>query len=85
MSGYSAGCVMVVRAMALFLLIGLVLGCAKDKYGLKTKHAEEMVLPPDEPRFNNPPQSEYKKPVPKKEFRPGPGMGGSMNGPGMGR
>lgn len=66
------------RALLPFLLVAL--GCHTDKYGLKTKHAEEMVVPPDEPRFNNPPESEYKKPAPKKEFRPGPGGGGGMMG-----
>jgi hypothetical protein len=72
-------------ALRIAVLLSLAaLGCHHDKYGLKAKHPEEMVLPPDEPRFNNPPQSEYKKPDRKKEVRPGPGGGGSMGGPGMG-
>ena len=66
-------------ALISFSLLALS-GCHHDKYGLKTKHPEELVVPPDDARFNNPPQSEYKKPPPKKEFKPGPGMGG----PGMG-
>jgi len=71
------------RGITLALLLALA-GCHHDKYGLKAKHPEELVIPPNEPRFNNPPQSEYKKPPPKKEFRPGPGMGGpGMGGPGM--
>ncbi|CAN5541063.1 hypothetical protein BH11PLA2_BH11PLA2_28010 [soil metagenome] len=60
-----------------------VAGCHHDKYGLKTTRKEELVLPPDEGRFNNPPESEYKKPPAKKEFKPGPGGGGP--GGGMGR
>lgn len=66
---------MAVRSLLLIAGIALV-GCHHDKYGLKAKHPEELVTPPDDPRFNNPPQSEYKKPPAKKEFRPGPGMGG---------
>lgn len=64
------------------LLLAASLGCHHDKYGLKVKHPEELVVPPNEPRFNNPPESGYKKPPPKKEFRPGPAPGG-MPGRGM--
>jgi hypothetical protein len=70
--------------MSALTAIAAAAGCHHDKYGLKTTRAEEMVLPPDEARFNNPPESEYKKPTPKKEFRPGPGsMGGGPTRPGM--
>lgn len=43
---------------------------------------EEFVVPPDEARFNQPPELGYRKPPPKKEFKPGMGGGGGM--PGMG-
>jgi hypothetical protein len=71
------------RALIPFALLALA-GCHHDKYGLKTKHEEELVVPPDDARFNNPPESEYKPPAPKKEFRPGPGMGGGGGGMGGG-
>ncbi len=72
------------RARVLFLLPLLCLGCHHDKYGLKTKYEEELVVPPEEPRYNNPPESEYKKPPPKPDFKPGPGgAGGSMGRGGM--
>ena len=78
---HSAGTVMPCRALILLALLGSA-GCQHDKYGLKTKYEEELVVPPEEPRYNNPPESEYKPPPPKKEFRPGPGSGGGMGGMG---
>lgn len=49
---------------------------------------EEFVVPPDEARFNQPAELGYRKPAPKKEFKPGMGgMGGGpagMGGGGMG-
>jgi hypothetical protein len=69
--------------MTVFVALLVSLGCHHDKYGIKTSHPEELTVPPDEPRYNNPPQSEYKKPPPKKEFRPGMGAPGGPGG-GMG-
>lgn len=60
-------------------------GCHKDKYNLSAKFEEEYVLPPDEPRFNNPPESGYRKPSKKRESdvrnTPG-GIGGANRGTG---
>lgn len=36
-------------------------GCHHDRYGLAYKPKEEVVLPADEARFNNPPSAPYKK------------------------
>jgi hypothetical protein len=66
------------------------LGCHHDKYNLSAKFDEEYVVPPNEPRFNNPPESGYKKPPKKKQDdvrnQPGltPGGGGGGVGRGMG-
>jgi hypothetical protein len=65
-------------------------GCHRDKYNLSAKFDEEYVLPPDEPRFNNPPESGYKKPTRKRESDVrnspgGPGGGGQTGGLGFGR
>jgi hypothetical protein len=56
-------------------------GCHRDKYNLAAKFEEDYVLPPDEARFNNPPESGYKRPAKKREtdVRNGPGFG---SGPG---
>lgn len=65
------------------LVVGLLVvlgGCHAPKHNLAARFPEEFVAPPDEARFNNPPESGYRHPPAKKEFRPGPGMGG----PGMG-
>jgi hypothetical protein len=64
------------QVLAVFALAAL-LGCQGEKHNLAVEFPEEYTLPPDEPRFNNPPESGYKKPPPKKEFKPGMG-----NGPG---
>jgi len=69
------------------LLLAAGVGCHwRDSKKLDTSvhHAEEFNAPPKEARYDNPPESGYKKPPPKKEFRPGPGgVGGGMGGPGQ--
>jgi hypothetical protein len=67
-------------------LLGLSLlcvGCYKPMYDVSVPHVQEYRVPPDEPRFNNPPENGYKKVAPKKEFKPGMGAGGAGAG-GMG-
>jgi hypothetical protein len=62
-------------------------GCHRDKYNLAATFDEEYVLPPDEARFNNPPESGYKKPAKKRDtdVRNGPGIGnGGGGGSGLG-
>lgn len=64
----------------------LLSGCRNDaakSYDLKVKHEEKWDMPPDAPQYNNPPESDYKKPAPKDTFKPGPGSGG-MDPGGMG-
>lgn len=71
--------------MATLGIACLLAGCnttATKTYDLKVKHDERWEKPPDDPRYNNAPESDYKKPPPKEFFRPGPGaidqgMGGS--------
>ncbi len=62
------------------LILVLLVGCHHDKHNLKVSYPEEYTLPPDEARFNNPPESGYRKPPPKKEFKAGPGGGGGGGG-----
>ena len=61
------------------LILVLLVGCHHDKHNLKVSYPEEYTLPPDEARFNNPPESGYRKPPPKKEFKSGPGGGGDAS------
>ncbi|HSQ56416.1 MAG TPA: hypothetical protein VLM40_11805 [Gemmata sp.] len=43
-------------------IIGLVaVGCAKDKYHLNPTHKEEIFLPPNEKRYNEPETAPYQK------------------------
>ena len=67
---------------AALLAIGLASGCLNKSKKLDTniQHSEEFNPPPKEARYDNPPESGYKKPAPKKEFRPGPGQGGPGGG-----
>lgn len=71
-------------------VVGVIatVGCYTSKKAeLTHPHVEEYMVAPQETRYDNPPESGYKKPPPKKEFRPGvnaPGMeGGGPGGPGM--
>ncbi|WP_193619395.1 hypothetical protein [Fimbriiglobus ruber] len=68
-------------------------GCyTTKKYDTTVPMIEEFRDPPDEDRFNNPPEQAPKKAEPKKEFKPGFGAGsgggggggGGMGGGGMG-
>ena len=68
-----------------------VVGCQADKHSTTVPLVEEFVDPPQEARFNNPPEQMWKKPPAKKEFKPGPGgpggpggAGGVPGGPGFG-
>lgn len=71
-------------ALAVVPLFAAV-GCHHDKYNLAAKFEEDYVLPPDEARFNNPPESGYKRPPKKKtdDIRNSPGLG-SNGGSAMG-
>lgn len=76
------------RTLIALTLVSLVaaVGCHRDKYNLSAKFEEDYVLPPDEPRFNNPPESGYKKPAKKKsdDIRNSPGLGSNGGGGGGG-
>lgn len=75
------------RSLLALTLVSLVAaaGCHRDKYNLSAKFEEDYVLPPDEARFNNPPESGYKRPQKKKadDIRNSPGLG-SNGGSAMG-
>ena len=60
-----------------------LVGCYSDKHKLATPIVEEYKLPPDEPRFNEPPTEAYRKPPVKKEEKTllGGSSGGKMGGP----
>ncbi|MFO0799484.1 MAG: hypothetical protein U0804_18600 [Gemmataceae bacterium] len=70
-------------------LVAASAGCHHDKHGLMFKPKEEVVLPADEARFNNPPTAQYKKrPVKSADDkallgRQMGGPGGGMGGPGF--
>ena len=42
-------------------VVAVAAGCHHDKHGLMYKPKEEVVEPPDEGRFNNPPSAPYKR------------------------
>lgn len=43
-----------------------VVGCYTDRHKLAAPQVEEYKMPPDEPRFNDPPTEGYRKPPVKK-------------------
>ena len=58
-------------------------GCRHtSRYEVEVPVVEEFRAPPQEDRFNNPPEKGYTKPLPKKEFKPGGGPGGAGGGMG---
>lgn len=70
------------------VLVGLAaVGCnTPHKYDTSVPYVEEFRPPPDEARYNNPPEQGWKRPPPKKEFKPGAaGMGGGSPGMPPGR
>ena len=64
--------------------LGAAAGCHHaDPKSVDVPLVEEFKAPPQEDRYNQAPTQQYKKPDPKKEFKPG--MGGPGSGPpGMG-
>lgn len=65
------------------LVFGSTIGCQSKKYDVSVPVVEEYRVAPDEARFNTPPEQGYRKPPPKKEFKPGV-MPGGPGGPGGG-
>ena len=50
------------------------IGCkAKEQYDTKIPHVQEFNVPPDQPRYSQAPEAEYKRRPPKDDFKPGPG------------
>ncbi len=66
-----------------FMAATAVAGCHHVEYDTRVPLVEEFRPPPDEPRFNNPPEQGFRKQAPKKEFRPNPGAMGNPGGLGM--
>lgn len=76
-------------AGAALAALGLVTGggCRHQvQYDTTVTHAEEFHAAPSEERYNNAPELGYRKPPPKKEFKPsfGGGAGGPAGSGGMG-
>lgn len=72
------------RMLTTLAVVSLVAGagCHRDKYNLSAKFEEDYVLPPDEARFNNPPESGYKKSAKKRESDVRDAPGGLSGGAG---
>ena len=66
---------------------GLAIGCrSPENAAMNVPIREDYVAPPDEPRYNQPPESAYRAPPAKKEWgsRAGSnGMQAGMGGPGQ--
>lgn len=59
-------------------------GCYHEKFHVKVKHPEDYVIPPNDARYDQPPEADYKPPMKIKDNKnmgmPSSGMGGG--GPG---
>ncbi len=75
---------LIAAATAVF---AVVLGCHHDKYDLSYTPKEECVLPPHQPRFDQPPSAAFQKRRPKAEEKSlmerGNQIGPSQLGPGF--
>ncbi len=72
------------RAIGLLAAITLVIGCAKDRYGLKPPVVEDYIDPPNQPRYTLPDTADYKKPAPAKEDKAMMGRPGGFGTNGVG-
>lgn len=76
------------RRVCLILFVAAVAtttGCAwnqSKKYEMKHPKIEEFNPPPDEARYNNPPEDKYRKPPVTKDLASQPGSMGGV-GPSM--
>jgi hypothetical protein len=73
------------RVMFLLLAVGLsaAVGCQWNqakKFDMTHPKVEEFNLPPNEARYNNPPEDKYRKPPITKDLASRPG---AMGGPAM--
>ena len=74
---------MITLAAAASALCGLAVGCQHQNSALHVPVREEFVVPPDEPRYTQPPEQGYKAPPPKRDWGTRPGPGGSQSGMGQ--
>ena len=65
------------------LAVGLAAGCHHTEYDTSVPRVEEFATAPAGERYDRPPEQAYRKPAPKKEFKPGLGPSGPAGG-GMG-
>jgi hypothetical protein len=63
--------------------IGLLAGCHHEKYKVKAKIPEDYVIPPNDARFDEAPEEDWRRPQGKKKDAPG-SQNGMMPGGGMG-
>lgn len=75
-------------AVALFGAGGLGLaGCSAVEHDTRVPQVTEFTVAPKDARYDQPRETAYTKPAPKKKFEPGLGSGGGpggMGGGGMG-
>jgi hypothetical protein len=55
------------RALLALVAALSAVGCYHDKYNINRPKAEEYLVPPDEPRYNEPDTAGYKPPPPPKQ------------------
>jgi hypothetical protein len=55
------------RALLVLVVALAAVGCYHDKYGLNGSKQEDYLLPPDEPRYNQPDTATYRAPPQPKQ------------------
>jgi hypothetical protein len=73
---------MITLSAAASALCGLAVGCQHQNSALNVPVREEFVVPPDEPRYTQPPEQGYKAPPLKRDWGARPGPGGAQGGMG---
>jgi hypothetical protein len=59
--------------LVLACLLAVASGCRTTNQAALVPVEDEFTIPPDDPRFTNPPTAGYKKPAPKKAWGATPG------------
>ena len=72
------------RALLALVLALAAVGCYHDKYNIEGQKKEDYVMPPDEPRYNEPEKATYRPKPPEKQQDTLMNKGGGPSRPGGG-
>ena len=72
------------RALLALVVALSAVGCYHDKYNVEGQKREDYVMPPDEPRYNEPEKATYRRPPQPKQQETLLNRGGPTRPAGLG-